>query len=235
MRTLFVWISLVGLFFLLPGCGQLTGSGNLVSELRDVSDFDAIDVGGITEVVFQQGPSTRVEVTADDNLISLVETKVKSNTLHIRLKKRSSYSDATIRVRVTAPSLKGVDCSGAATFRTQGTWQRAEGIRIDASGASDVDAELDAPKVTVKSSGAATVSLRGKTQTTDLDASGSATVRSSGLLAEEAKLDASGAASIHAFGSIRIKANASGAAGIRHTGGGAVESRTSGAGSVSPL
>lgn len=234
MRTLFTTLFVGFLLVGVSSCGRLTGSGNLVSDVRGVEEFEAIEVGGIAEVIFQHGASPSLEVTADDNVISLVETSVKGSTLRIRLKKRSSFTDVTVRVKVTAPSLKSVKCSGASTFRTQGVWQRSSGIRIEASGASDVEASVDAPAVNVEASGASTVQLRGKTQKTDFDASGSVTLRAAELLAEEAKLHASGAASIHAHGSMKIIADASGAAGIRYTGGGAVQSNTSGAGSVSP-
>jgi hypothetical protein len=234
MRTSLSWLCFGLIILTISGCGRITGSGDLVTELRQVDRFDAIDAGGIVEVVFQQGPTSRVEVSADDNIISLVETKVRGNTLHLSLKKRNSLSDVTVRVMVTAPSLKRVECSGASTFLSKAVWQDEAGIRIEASGASQVETEVDARAVVVKASGAATVQLRGKTMSTNWDASGRASIRGFSLLAEDAKLDASGAASIEAYGSIRVQATASGAGSIRHTGGGAVVSKTSGAATVSP-
>jgi hypothetical protein len=234
MRTFLSWLGFALFLGSLQSCGELTGSGNMVSERRNVEAFQAIDAGGIAEVIFQQGSVLSVEVTADDNIIEWVETRVKGGTLHVKVKKNKSYIDATVRVTVTAPMLRGVDCSGASSFRSNGVWQSTEPVRIEASGASAVEAELDTPEVVVRASGGGEVQLRGKTRLTDFDAAGRASIRAMDLFAEEAKLDASGAGSIHAYASVRLKAKASGAAGIRYAGGGAVQSTISGAGSVSP-
>src|SRR5438874_6398754 len=54
------------------------GSGNIVSEVRDISGFDAVELKSIGMVTIEQGDREGVEITADDNLLPEITTEVKN-------------------------------------------------------------------------------------------------------------------------------------------------------------
>jgi hypothetical protein len=60
--------------FTLASCDQTTGSGNIVTETRKTSIFDAISVGGSFEVEVKTGEVISVVVEADDNIMKYIET-----------------------------------------------------------------------------------------------------------------------------------------------------------------
>ena len=71
MKSLFIlFLSLV----FLASCDHKTGSGNIVSETRQVSDFTGIAVGGGFEVEVKIGAVTTVVVEADDNIMKHIVT-----------------------------------------------------------------------------------------------------------------------------------------------------------------
>src|ERR1043166_6963443 len=59
------------------------GSGKLVSETRNVSDFQAIDVSYPAQVLVQQGTKESLKVEAEDNLLPGLKTQVKNGVLQI--------------------------------------------------------------------------------------------------------------------------------------------------------
>ena len=61
----------------------VAGSGNIVNENREVSNFKAIDVGGFFQVEIVAQKDFSVEVQADDNLLPLIKTEVSDGVLKI--------------------------------------------------------------------------------------------------------------------------------------------------------
>ena len=56
---------------LLSACGLITvhGSGNIVTDSRDVRNFNRVSFGGTSELLLTQSGEESLTVAADDNLI----------------------------------------------------------------------------------------------------------------------------------------------------------------------
>jgi len=134
--------------------GSARGSGNIVTEKRDVSGFKSVDVGGVFQVEIVAGKEFSVEVEADDNLIGLIQTRVDGDTLCIESDKRLK-SKSPIKVRISAPNIDGLQVSGAANVTANGI--KSESLKIESSGGSRVTVSGAAAKLTVESSGGARV------------------------------------------------------------------------------
>ncbi|MGH9820691.1 MAG: GIN domain-containing protein, partial [Pyrinomonadaceae bacterium] len=61
--------------------GSVTGSGNVVTETRDVRDFSSLDISGIFKVEVVAQKDFDVEVQADDNLMPFIKTEVRGGVL----------------------------------------------------------------------------------------------------------------------------------------------------------
>ena len=72
---------LIILFFSCDDDDNIVGSGNLISEIRDASDFTDISVSESIRVDVSQGNEFRVELTADDNVIDRVESVIREGEL----------------------------------------------------------------------------------------------------------------------------------------------------------
>lgn len=77
------------LFFLLISFSlqsqeKIKGSRNVVNEERSLEDFHSVEIEGEFEATIRKGPRSSVEVEADDNLHSIIETEVVDGILHIR-------------------------------------------------------------------------------------------------------------------------------------------------------
>lgn len=221
------------IIFSFASCRQITGSGNVISEKKLVEAFTGISAGSAFEVEVKIGSPASVEIEADDNIMDMVKVKVVDNVLRIDLKNGLSIGNGHFKAFVTVPRLDYIESSGAANVTVLDEVKDAEKIKLHASGAAKIKAQVDAPKVDAESSGAAEIELTGKTKDFDADASGGASIHASGLMSENADVEASGAGNVHLYVSVSLKANASGAGNIFYKGGGTVlEKQTSGAGNV---
>ncbi len=94
------------------GGSGVKGSDDMVTEGRDVREFSWIETLGAFDVFIKVGEKQSVQITFDDNLIDLIETKVKGKTLRI-FSDESYRSRRTCKIEITVPKLEGVTTRGS--------------------------------------------------------------------------------------------------------------------------
>ncbi len=176
--------------------GSVKGSGNVVTESRDLSGFKAVEVGGVFDVEIVAQKEFSVQVEGDDNLLELIKTEVRGDTLKIRGEKRFSTQNR-IKIRIGAPDIESVDTSGASTLSLSNV--NNDALRIESSGASKIK-------------------VNGETKELVIDISGASKVEGSDLKAVNANVDASGACRVSLFVSGDLKADLSGASKVTYSG-----------------
>ncbi len=162
--------------FALGGDTPIQGSGKMKTESRKLGSFSTIDSRGSIDIDVSVGQAQTVAVTADDNLLSIVETKIENGNLVIRPTK-SYNSKKGILVRITVPALKTVSLSGSGDATVRGISGSAFALSVKGSGdaklsgstqkfegsiagSGDIDAislNADTVEVSVKGSGDAAV------------------------------------------------------------------------------
>lgn len=219
--ALFVGVAFASLFSFGRATGDLIsfsfgnavhGSGVATTDIRNVGEFDGVDVGGVFDVEIVAGKDFEVKVEADDNLMQYIETEVSGGVLKISSSTHHLKSKSPLRVRVSAPNIESIEASGASKVSISAL-QNSE-LRIDTSGASRV-------------------SLEGATRSLSVEVSGASHVEAEALKAENATVGASGASGVDVFVTGKLVSNASGASKIGYTGNPAlVEKKSSGASKV---
>lgn len=200
------------LLLITSGCNHITGSGNIIKEIRETDLFKGISAGSAFEVEINNGSSNKVTVECDDNLMPYIKTKVVNGVLKITTSERAGFNNAHMKIFVTAPEITFINASGAATIKANNELKSADKINIESSGAATIVATVDAPEIIVEASGASTIQLGGRTRKYTAKASGSAGLKTSDLQSETTVITASGASSAHVHASVSLTANASGAA-----------------------
>jgi hypothetical protein len=142
---------------LLAACGP-TGSGEIVSEEREVGEFEGIEVSGGIELILTVNPNlaTSVIVTYDDNVVDRIRTEVDGSTLRIDSKGSFNIIGGEGRfVEVAVARLEGLTASGGSTVVGEGG---TEALALEASGGADVDLSLlPVTALTLQASGGASV------------------------------------------------------------------------------
>jgi hypothetical protein len=192
---------------------QIRGSGVVKTERRNVPAFRAVDAGGAIEIEVVAGREQSVELEGDDNILQLIRTEVRGETLHIERENGNYRMKNKIRVRISVQELSGFDLSGASVGTISNV--RSENFKLQVSGASRVR-------------------IDGEARVLDLDASGASSIDAENLRVERATVEASGATRATVFVSDSLDAEASGASRIIYAGNPKTLNKdTSGASSVS--
>jgi hypothetical protein len=114
------------------------GSGDVITETRDVTGFSEIVVGGSGVVTVDVTGTESVSIEAEDNIMPYLETTVTNGRLVLDAS-RSISPTVDIVYTITAATLEGVDVSGSAAVEATGI--DTTDFSVDISGSGDVGAE----------------------------------------------------------------------------------------------
>jgi hypothetical protein len=215
---------------------RIRGNGNITTQTRSTGSFNGIDVSGNIDVYVKQDSSSSIKVEADDNLQQYIQITNEGNVLRIRTEEGYNLrSSRQIKVYVSAATFSRFEASGACNFFSQGKITSASEIDYDLSGSCDMTMDINAPKISAGASGACTLTLTGQTKDFHVRGSGSTTIKSFGLMAENVDLDISGAGDAEVYASVKLSGSISGAGSVDYKGAAQTDIHTSGATSVKKI
>ena len=185
----------------LTGChDREVNRGPLVSETRDVSDFDSISVRGSARLIVRIGDKTSVSVEGPERIVKRLTTDVDDDTLYIRnTRKEWVFGDGESRltVTVTTPSLEELHLEGSNDVRLNGF--DGGKSRIDIEGAANIEANGKLDELVVHMQGAGRANFRD-------------------LVANEAKVTVDGVGSVHVNATESLDATMNGVGAILYSG-----------------
>jgi hypothetical protein len=237
-KTKFIWL-LVALPVVMSACHNILGkrvrgNGNIKTEDRSVSDFKNVEVDGAAKVLVSQSDHSSVKIEGDENLLGYMEVSQQGDRVYIR--ERHGYHlvpTGDIKVYVSTKVYNQIKVSGAVDIIGQSKISNPEDLALSVSGAGDIKMDVDAPRLTADVSGSGSVDLKGQTKDVDLDLTGAGHAHCYDLLAENTKVDISGAGDAEVFASVKLDATVSGAGNVNYKGNATtVNQHVSGAGSV---
>ncbi len=204
---------------LLSSCNSVdcvSGSGNQISDDRNVGSFTRIETSGSIKVILRQGNVNSVKVTADDNIIKDIETYTRGNRLMIDLD--LDFCDASpITVYVTSPSYERVEASGAVELLSDGKLNVTD-FELDLSGSSRVVLDMNAANVKTTSSGESEISLTGQAGSHELELSGSTSVNALDFVVSRYKIESTGSSDTHINVLNELHISSSGSSDIEYRG-----------------
>ncbi|MCH8172484.1 MAG: DUF2807 domain-containing protein [Proteobacteria bacterium] len=124
------------------------------TETRDLDEFNRVAIKGAMDVVIEVGKSQSVEVSADEDYLDRVETRVDDGTLYISQEGRRWY-DIDVDIEITVRNLDGIFIDGAADIDATGI--DSDNFDLEINGAGDVTLEGACGTVTIEINGAGDV------------------------------------------------------------------------------
>ena len=197
-------ISAIVLVGALAGCVQ--GQGPVTSETREVGTFSRIEASAGIRVVVRIGPSEAVEVTAQENLLPVVATDLRDDTLSIEASEDFTTLEP-VTVTVVVPALEGITVSGGSQAVIDGL--DAESLELWIRGGAQVTAAGSVGSVTLYADGGATASLEDlsvRVATVSMEGGATATLTAS----DEVAGTAAGGSRLTVFGDAEVSVEVSG-------------------------
>lgn len=178
-----------------------------------VSDFRKLEIGGAYAIHVRQGAEYSVTADGEEEEVDDLKVYVENGTLHV--KRNSGFklfgnSWKRIGLIITMPTIESLDLSGANKTLVNG-FTNMQKLRVDISGASKTELNVDVQELVMEVSGASKATLKGSAKSVMLDLSGACKLDATAMQVENADVDASGASKA-TFGHVtNLKKDTSGA------------------------
>jgi len=227
------------LLFFLPAlaCNMLipnsvTGSGKIVTQTVDVSNFNSVSLEGSGDVYIQQGQTESLTIEADDNILPLLVTTVKGNELVLSTKPNQNINPSQkVVYHITVKDLKGVSLRGSGNFYVDPLKSDSMDVLLsgsgditfkdlttgkfspDLNGSGNINAnKLAATTIDASVKGSGDVSLAGKADSQTISFSGSGNYNAGELQTGSADIDIAGStnATVWVTNALNVKVNGSG-------------------------
>lgn len=229
----------VAAMLLVSGCSVMAirtveGSGNVVSEARDVEGFDRVIISGIGTLYIEQGEDEGLVIEAEDNILPYLESEVRFDTLELGVDTPGLNLRPTegIRYHLTVRSLADVETSGTADIFIESL--TATDLHIVISGLGDVTiSELTADSLRTDVSGSGDILLAGYVPEQEINISGLGSYDAGELESDIVEITMSGSSSATVWANDRLDVEISGVGTVEYYGSPAIQQQISGLGSLS--
>ena len=195
-------IALVFLALLLINCSKgqvVVGSSNIISQEKQLSAYDRIEVLGSYDVIFTDGEVGKIRIKAPDNILPLIQTEVSDGLLKIGAEKNRYKVKEPIIIYVPVDSrLKQVDIKGSADIYSEKNLE-TKALNVDIYGSGDVRLQVEASSLALKIDGSGDIRVGGKTDNLSININGSGDVEVPNLKAEKAAISISGSGDVSAY------------------------------------
>jgi hypothetical protein len=213
------------------------GSGNVIMETRQVSDFGAIRVEYPARVLIRQGTKESLEIEAEDNLLPNLKTEVRNGRLEIFYRRENGKHvnpTKTPRITIVVKDLSDVGFSSAGELIIEKL--KTDNLDVSLSGAGNLNLDdIEVKGLQVSLSGAGSMSASGTADDLDLSISGFGDFKGADLHDKNAQVSISGAGSATVWVDEDLNAEISGAGSVSYYGSASVSRRISGVGGVNHL
>jgi Putative auto-transporter adhesin, head GIN domain len=166
------------------GGKTIKGSGKIVTETRNLKDFDKVTVARGLECEIIQSDKTEVVVVADDNLVKGIKTTVENGTLKITSIYNNYHNVSSKKIMVYLPVIVSLETTSGAELKSRNVI-KSNDILIKSSSGSEMEVDVESEKITAESTSGSDLILKGKAIILETSSSSGSLLDAERLLANE--------------------------------------------------
>jgi hypothetical protein len=211
------------------------GSGDLITETRQVSGFNRIDLSGSGEVIVTQNGSESLSIETDDNVMEHVRAEVVGRTLQIGFKEGVNLiTPSRLVFSVDVDDLTGLAISGSGDVEVD--MLEADRLEAIVSGSGEIQiGDLRVGEVNAEISGSGEIGLAGDAASQEVTISGSGKYLAGDLCSARVKVSVSGSGDATVCATETLDSNISGSGSVDYYGRPSINSSDSGSGRLNSL
>lgn len=221
------------------GLRVIRGSGNVVTEARQVSNFDSVELSGSGEVIVTQSGSESLTIETDDNVMEYIKAEVENGTLKLGLVTGLSTG---VNVQSTTRLVFYLDVKDISSLSVSGSGEidsdkiESNQLKLSISGSGRVQiADLVASEVGSEVSGSGEINLAGEVARQEVSISGSGAYLAGDLCSEFVRVSTSGSGDSTVCATETLEVSTSGSGTVSYYGSPAVSVSGSGSGNLQSL
>jgi hypothetical protein len=212
MACLFVLSVLSGCSWIVSSTA-VQGSGVVKTESRQVADFASVSLGAVGRVTVRQTGKESLTISAEDNILPLLESRVAGRTLFIETAKHTDIRPTKpIEFTVEVKSLEGLSLRGVGSIEAEGV--QGKELLVSLVGAGEVTATGSADSLKLILTGVGSFhgeEFKTKQAMVQNAGAGSAVVR----VSDDLDVTLSGVGSVEYIGSPKVRKSVSGVGSVK--------------------
>lgn len=216
------------------GIWAIQGEGSTITETRTAKDFSSISLNCEGDIQYVQDSVYLVQISAQKNILAVMETKVVENELRISFR-REVRRHNEIKIIVHSPYMNGLSINGSGNINAQGTIQTQNiGLYISGSG-NIIIPTLNSTYVDSKISGSGNINIKGGVGSRVsflISGSGSVNSFNSTMVCKDATVKISGSGDVTINATDNLDVNITGSGNVRYKGNPVIRIEDSGSGKL---
>ena len=216
----------------LDGCSTSTvkGSGKVISEERQVPEFNKVSLKGTGNIILTKGESHSLEIKTDDNILPLIETTVSKGKLTISHENYNLKATA-LSYFITVTELHGISILGSGDVQSNSQFS-TENFYAEIKGAGDISLDLNVNNLKTDIAGSGNINLYGKTEFHTASIKGSGKINSFDMESANVSISIKGSGDCRVKASQVLTAEISGSGDVYYKGQPQINSSIKGSGSL---
>ena len=226
-KLLFLILGLI----LLTSCDCIEGEGPSVSETRNVSDFDAIEVEASANVFITKSDNFELKVKGQQNILDILRTRLRGRTLVIEYDETCVMNTRKLDIFISMPEITEIQIDGSGDVESDDVFTTQE-LYLGVSGSGSINLDINATRIEAEISGSGSIFLAGKTDRFSSSIRGSGDIKADRLKAERAKVHIGGSGSTYVYAVDDLDASISGSGNVHYSGDPTINTKINGSGEV---
>lgn len=199
---------------------KINGNGNVVTETRTTSEYDAIKISGFFDIDLVAGKEGKISITGEQNILSAIIVEVEDNALKIYTKKGTNlHPGMGKKVEITVPleKISELSLSGSGDITAKSPIKNDK-FSAKLSGSGDFDLDVVSNSFDLSLNGSGDIKLKGSSDNLVIKLSGSGDIEAANLKSKNATINVSGSGDVNINCSESLIARVSGSGDIKYTG-----------------
>lgn len=213
-------ISLVlclGLFGISSCNDCISGVGEPIVQVLDIPEFNSLNISGSTGVTISQGNEQKVEITAPQNIIDLLNRSVTNETWDVHFEE--CVRAKKLEINITVPTIRNITVSGSGNVKGLNNLN-VSNLELNIIGSGKIDLMVNCRNATANINGSGDIKLTGSATNLDALVSGSGDFEGSEFTTVKSNINiiGSGDASVNASELYEVNITGSGDVEYKDTG-----------------
>ncbi|MBO9701755.1 MAG: DUF2807 domain-containing protein [Sporocytophaga sp.] len=214
-------------------CGRCKkGSGDIASIERSLPQFNGVEINGSFDVHIKKDSVQKVVITADDNILPIIETEVENGILEIEIDEDECLRKSSkVDLYISMLSLRRVRLNGSGNVNGDGQFTGDE-MDVSINGSGNISLNFNGGNLRSKIDGSGNITLSGISYNSTHEINGSGRINAKNMESQKVDTKINGSGNISVKVMQTLKANISGSGSVGYSGNPVSEVSISGSGKV---
>jgi len=214
------------------GTWGIKGEGSDITEIRNISGFNGIQLNCDAHIVYVADTVYRLEVTCQKNILPILETKLVGSDLCVDFK-RNVWDHSKINIVIHSPSLNKMNVSSSGKITSE-SLLNVSALELAISGSGNISvSSVSVQSLTLRLNGSGSIDVaEGTARSENFSISGSGSIRTEFVKATTSQVNISGSGNMYISVSDKLNLDISGSGSVYYHGKPSINFNVSGSGKV---